>query len=250
VLTLSAAFAPGTVLAPPAALTPPTAFAPATVLAPPAALTPPTAFAPATALASPTAVALPTPRANRPPKRHSFLVGAALIVTVVLGAAWGGVILLSSQEYLKPAASSAGNSRGAGTSMSAASGVVTPSPGPDLIGLAAAAEPVASTVPAMAAVPDEVIGPRSVLHQELPDVPQRAIETIHGRMLFAVRVTVDRSGNVIRAAVAGTRSSKYFARLSGEAARKWRFAPADNLSTRRWLLQFEFTRDGVTVRAS
>jgi TonB family protein len=102
----------------------------------------------------------------------------------------------------------------------------------------------------MAAVPDEVIGPRSVLHEELPDVPQRAIETIHGRMLFAVRVTVDRSGNVIRAAVAGTRSSKYFARLSGEAARKWRFAPADNLNTRKWLLQFEFTRAGVTVRAS
>jgi outer membrane biosynthesis protein TonB len=127
---------------------------------------------------------------------------------------------------------------------------VIPSPGPGLAGLAAAAESVASAVPAMAAVPDEVIGPRSVLHEELPDVPQRAIETIHGRMLFAVRVTVDRSGNVIRAAVAGTRSSKYFVRLSGEAARKWRFAPADNLNTRKWLLQFEFTRAGVTVRAS
>jgi serine/threonine protein kinase len=192
----------------------------------------------------------PTALADRPPNRHSFLVGAALIVTVVLGTAWGGVILLSSGEYLKPAASSAANSRSAGTSMSASSGAMTPSPGPGLVGLAAAAEPVAATVPAMAAVPDEVIGPRSVLHEELPDVPQRAIETIHGRMLFAVRVTVDRSGTVIRAAVAGTRSSKYFARLSGEAARKWRFAPADNLSTRKWLLQFEFTRAGVTVRAS
>jgi hypothetical protein len=192
----------------------------------------------------------PTAPTARPPKRHSYLVGAALIVTVVLGTAWGGVMLLSSQEYLKPAASPGATSQRLGTSLSASSAVVTPSPGPGLIGLAAAAEPVASTVPAMTAVPDEVIGPRSVLHQELPDVPQKAIETIHGRMLFAVRVTVDRSGNVVRAAVAGTRSSKYFARLSGEAARKWRFAPVDNVGSRRWLLQFEFTRAGVTVRAT
>jgi TonB family protein len=92
--------------------------------------------------------------------------------------------------------------------------------------------------------------PRSVLHQEIPNVLRSARESIHGHVKVTVRVTVDRSGEVIREAVEDPGSSKYFARVATEAARKWRFAPADNQNSRDWLLQFEFTRDGTTGRAA
>jgi TonB family protein len=63
-------------------------------------------------------------------------------------------------------------------------------------------------------------------------------------------VTVDRSGNVVDESLEGRGSSYYFARLAMEAARKWKFAPADNQADRKWLLRFEFTRGGVTGHAA
>jgi serine/threonine protein kinase len=92
--------------------------------------------------------------------------------------------------------------------------------------------------------------PRDALHEELPDVPEKALATIHGRMLFAVRVTVDPEGRIFHAAAVGNRSSKYFARLCVEAAMRWKFAAADTIATRKWLLHFEFTRAGVVAHAN
>jgi TonB family protein len=66
----------------------------------------------------------------------------------------------------------------------------------------------------------------------------------------AVRVSVDASGNVVGAALDNPGPSRYFARLASEAARKWRFTPADNTNTRQWLLRFEFARDGTTAHAT
>jgi TonB family protein len=90
----------------------------------------------------------------------------------------------------------------------------------------------------------------SVLHEEIPDVPRSARNTIHGHIKVAVRVTVDGSGSVIHAALENPGSSKYFARLATEAARKWKFAPADNQVSRKWLLRFDFTRAGALGHAS
>jgi TonB family protein len=61
-----------------------------------------------------------------------------------------------------------------------------------------------------------------------------------------VRVTVDRSGNVVGEKLVSSGSSKYFARLASDAAAKWKFAPADKQGPREWLLRFEFTRGGAT----
>jgi TonB family protein len=88
-----------------------------------------------------------------------------------------------------------------------------------------------------------------VLHQEIPDVPRSARESIHGHIKVTVRVSVDRSGKVVDETLEDTGSSKYFARIATAAARKWRFAPADNQDSRAWLLRFEFTRDGTTGHA-
>ena len=95
--------------------------------------------------------------------------------------------------------------------------------------------------------PEAVVAEPSVIHEELPDVPPKALQTIHGSILLAVRVTVDRSGTVVHAAAEQTRSSKYFSRLATAAAAQWRFAPTDERESRKWLLSFEFTRNGVTA---
>ena len=101
----------------------------------------------------------------------------------------------------------------------------------------------ASTPMPMPAVP-------AVLHQEIPEVSRHARESIRGRIKITVRVTVDRSGNVIGQRLLNSGSSKYFARLAGGAAGKWKFAPADKQGSRAWLLQFEFTRGGVVAHAA
>jgi TonB family protein len=90
----------------------------------------------------------------------------------------------------------------------------------------------------------------SVVHEEIPSVPRSARETIHGHVKVAVRVIVDRSGNVIDALLENPGPSQYFARLAKEAAGKWRFAPADNDDSRDWLLRFEFARGGTTGHAT
>jgi TonB family protein len=89
-----------------------------------------------------------------------------------------------------------------------------------------------------------------VLHEEIPDVSAGARATIRGRIQVAVRVTVDGAGNVTEAALTNPGSSKYFARLAVDAARKWKFAPANDQDPRKRLLIFEFSRSGVEGHAS
>lgn len=88
-----------------------------------------------------------------------------------------------------------------------------------------------------------------MVHEEIPEVSRHARDTIRGHIKIAVRVTVDSSGNVVNKVLESRSSSYYFARLAAEAAGKWKFTPADQ-GSRKWLLQFEFSRDGVTGRAT
>jgi serine/threonine-protein kinase Stk1 len=84
-----------------------------------------------------------------------------------------------------------------------------------------------------------------ILHQVLPQAPEYALRTIHGKVKIQVRVAVDASGNVTDASVE-SENSRYFAKLALSAARQWEFAngPAD------WLLRFEFVPSGTTVHPS
>jgi hypothetical protein len=88
-----------------------------------------------------------------------------------------------------------------------------------------------------------------VLHEEFPAISRSTRESIHGQIKVAVSVTIDRAGNVVAENLVVRGSSKYFARLASEAARKWKFVPADNPSPRESLVQFEFSRSGVTGQA-
>jgi TonB family protein len=90
----------------------------------------------------------------------------------------------------------------------------------------------------------------SVVHEQIPSVPHSARRTIHGHIKVAVLVNVDRSGNVTDAMLQNPGPSWYFARLARDAARKWKFAPADGQDSRQWLLRFEFARGGTTGHAT
>jgi TonB family protein len=160
-----------------------------------------------------------TAPAQQPPKRRSFVpVGATiLIVLIVLSTA---LRLLYSQTYPAPTAARAPNE------------VPALSPAPEF------------------AESKAVIAADSILHEEAPDVAPTALATIHGNIRIAVKVAVDHSGNVTRATLATHSPSRYFTRLATETARKWKFAGADQQGTRKWLLWFEFTRNGASAHVA
>jgi TonB family protein len=84
----------------------------------------------------------------------------------------------------------------------------------------------------------------------MPDVPRNASNTIWGTVRVGVRVLVDAAGNVTQAEIQSEGPSRYFARLSLEAARKWHFAPpAQNgqAVASVWLLHFGYRHDGMGV---
>ena len=82
-----------------------------------------------------------------------------------------------------------------------------------------------------------------VVRQIMPDVPDYARRTIRGTVKIQVRASVDAAGHVTDAKVE-SQNSKYFAKLTLEAARQWEFAA----NTGDWLLRFEFTPEGSSVR--
>jgi serine/threonine protein kinase len=92
--------------------------------------------------------------------------------------------------------------------------------------------------------------PPTVLHQENPDLSRSARESVRGVIKIAVRVIVDRSGNVAAAMLDSHGSSKYFARAAVDAAKKWKFSQSPDDASRVWLLHFEITRAGTTADAA
>jgi TonB family protein len=86
--------------------------------------------------------------------------------------------------------------------------------------------------------------PGEVLNEILPDVSQKARDTIRGRVRVRVKVHVDSSGDLAGAELDSPGPSKYFAGLALQAARQWEFAPAkvagSSVST-DWVVRFEFS---------
>ena len=123
----------------------------------------------------------------------------------------------------------------------------TPSPAPPEI--AAPAPPrVEEAAPAPERMGHET-APGDVARQVVPDVPEKARDTISGTVKVKIRVEVGPSGGVTDANVDSPGPSKYFAGLAMKAARQWKFTPAVDAEagTREWSLLFEFTHDGAKV---
>lgn len=90
----------------------------------------------------------------------------------------------------------------------------------------------------------------AVLHQVLPDAPQKARETIQGKVRVSVKVQVDESGNVTEATLESPGPSKYFADRTLQAAQLWKFRPAQvngrNVPS-DWILRFEIDPTAINV---
>jgi TonB family protein len=90
----------------------------------------------------------------------------------------------------------------------------------------------------------------AVAEQVLPDVPPKASSTIRGKVEISVRVTVDHLGTVTNAELDSPATSKYFGNLALQAARRWRFRPAQvagRAVSSEWALHFHFTQVGAEV---
>jgi eukaryotic-like serine/threonine-protein kinase len=89
-----------------------------------------------------------------------------------------------------------------------------------------------------------------VVHQVLPDAPQKARDTIRGKVRLSVKVNVDESGTVTQATLDAPGPSQYFADRTLKAAQLWKFVPAKldgrNVSS-EWLLYFEIDPATTTV---
>ncbi len=87
-----------------------------------------------------------------------------------------------------------------------------------------------------------------VAHKSMPDVSQKALETIRGKVRVSVKVSVDASGKVTDAAFEAPGPSKYFADAAIHAAKNWTFAPPSSNGEKvpsEWLLRFEFAPAGT-----
>jgi TonB family protein len=156
------------------------------------------------------------------PRETRFLVTAAAVGIITLCVVWGAVHLFHTRGSVPQSAS------------------ITPASPPAVPPPAAAENPKASSAAPL---------PSSVLHQEIPEVSRGARATIRGDIKVAVRVIVDRSGNVVATTLDHRASSKYFARAALDAAEKWQFAEDTDQASRVWLLRFEFTRAGTTAHS-
>jgi TonB family protein len=89
-----------------------------------------------------------------------------------------------------------------------------------------------------------------VVQQVMPAASAGALRTIQGHIKVRLQLNTDAAGNVSEARFVSAGPSKYFSRLSMEAARQWKFAPPVNNgqpSASEWKLLFEFSRGGVKV---
>lgn len=87
-----------------------------------------------------------------------------------------------------------------------------------------------------------------VLDQVLPDIPDKALATISGKVRVTVLAHVDATGNVSAAEFENPGPSKYFADAALKAVRRWEFsspAVGGRSVPSEWLVRFEFSSSGI-----
>jgi len=89
-----------------------------------------------------------------------------------------------------------------------------------------------------------------VAQRVMPDLSPGAVQSIRGEVDVAVRVAVDASGSVESASLDSPGPSRYFSKVSLQAAQNWKFKPAQadgqNVAS-AWILHFKFTQAGTDV---
>lgn len=93
---------------------------------------------------------------------------------------------------------------------------------------------------------------RQVTQQVLPEVSQKARDTIHGTLEVRVRARVGSSGSVMETTFESPGPSRYFANRALDAAQRWKFTPLAGMSQNppeEWILRFDYTKAGIQVSA-
>lgn len=170
---------------------------------------------------------------TKPAKRSSIAKRPSpwLLVTIVAGAFCGGIAVIASWNLLPHHAKALPPPP---TSESVPSTPVIVPPAPVVKGKQAGS----TMIKGLAA--------QSVL----PEIPEKARQTIRGRFRVVVRVQVNTAGDVSAAAVESQGPSPYFAKLALQAAQKWKFSPVmvDHRAVdSAWRLDFLFSQTGVDV---
>ncbi len=124
-----------------------------------------------------------------------------------------------------------------------ASRSLAPVPTPNDAAVPAHLDPVAPEVEEQPDVPP------SPINEVIPDVPQSALQTIRGTVRVAIRVVIGQDGTVVGANSEIPGPSRYFERISLQAAKDWVFTRSDGQDNREMLVRFYFRRDGVTAGA-
>jgi TonB family protein len=96
--------------------------------------------------------------------------------------------------------------------------------------------------------PGKLDAPTSSIHEVMPAASRSALQTIHGTIKVSIRVAISKDGAVQTATSHIPGPSRYFERLALQAAKKWTFTPTSTQEPRTRLVQFYFTREGVTGR--
>jgi TonB family protein len=91
-----------------------------------------------------------------------------------------------------------------------------------------------------------------IVQRVMPEVSPAARRTIQGTIKVRVKVEVDVAGNVTEVKVESAGPSKYFLRIAVEAARGWKFSPAQSKQSgaREWRLQYAFSHAKTEARAT
>jgi TonB family protein len=160
---------------------------------------------------------------------------------------------LSASKHAKSQPKSKSDSEASEASHHPASPASNPAPSPSdnpHNSAAAATVPAAlkSAPPVKSSAASRV--PGQVLEQSLPEVSEKARDSIQGTVRVSVRVQVDPTGSVAGAALESPGPSKYFSDQALHAAPRWRFFPAtlngQNVAS-EWILRFYFSSSGTTV---
>jgi TonB family protein len=90
----------------------------------------------------------------------------------------------------------------------------------------------------------------AVAQRVSPDILPSAMESIQGKVDVRIRVAVDPSGQVSSSTYDSPGESKYFAKMTLQAAQQWKFKPAQvdgQAVPSVWILAFEFTQAGTEI---
>ncbi|HEX4002380.1 MAG TPA: TonB family protein [Candidatus Acidoferrales bacterium] len=142
------------------------------------------------------------------------------------------------------------------SSQSASKISTEPDPQPPRIGATIASSAPGNVVEAASIAPPSLhpaaLAQGGVVHRVLPDVPRFAAGTIRGTVRVRVRVKVDPTGSVSASQLDSAGPSRYFDRLSMDAARDWKFRAPDGdakAAPSRWLIRFDYTKSATTATA-